>query len=127
MKRRRFLHVALAVAAVAALGFSAPALFGELSALAKPGSGPEYICTHCRIGADAAGKCPLCQAEMKKAGTYVCPSCDTTSDKPGKCPCGKDYVKTELAAHKCDGCGYWVSNETKGCPVCKARQENKTP
>jgi len=99
MKRRRFLHVALAVAAIAALGFSAPALLGELSALAKPGSGPESICTHCRIGAEAAGKCP----------------------------CGQDYVKTELAAHKCDGCRYWVSNETKAARSARPGRRTKHP
>jgi len=126
MTRRRFVHATLAALAIVALGISTPLLFGVSSTLAGSDAGPKYVCTHCKIGADAAGKCPLCQAEMMKAGTYMCPKCDTTSDKPGKCPCGQDYVKTELTAHKCNGCGYWISNEVKGCPVCKARQENKT-
>ncbi len=110
---------------VLSLGVATPLVSSIGPALAGSDAGPKYICTTDKIGADEPGKCPICKHEMVKAGAYVCPACDTTSDKPGKCPCGKEYVKAEMAAHKCGGCGYWISNEVKGCPVCKARQEGK--
>ena len=97
-------------------------LLGPLQVIAADAPSPGFICTKCRIGSDKAGACPLCKAEFKKAGAYVCTACDTTSDKPGKCPCGREYEKVALVAKKCPGCGYYVSKEATGCPVCKAKK-----
>jgi hypothetical protein len=100
-------------------------LVAGTAALAKEGEGAKYVCTHCKVGSDGSGKCPLCSEEMKKAGAYLCPACDTTSEKPGKCPCGKDYVKVELAGKKCAGCGYYMAKDARGCAVCKKMQGQK--
>lgn len=120
MSRRTSLVVLTVLVASFLLGI--PAL---VRAADPAPASPGYICTKCKIGADKAGKCPLCGAEMKKAGAYVCPVCDTTSDTPGKCACGRDYVKIELAAVKCPGCGYYYSKELGSCPVCKAAAAKK--
>ena len=117
----------IGMAALARTAMAAVALIPSTGTVVvvSPDEGAKYICTHCKIGSDTAGKCPICKEEMKKAGAFVCPTCDTTSDKAGKCPCGKDYVKISMAGTKCPGCGYYVSKEAKGCPVCKAAQEKK--
>jgi len=108
------------VVLVLALGFAAAVSAGS----DQPAPTAKYICTHDKIGADKAGKCPICGEEMRAAGTYVCPHCDTTSDHAGKCPCGQDYVKTEMAGKKCAGCGYIIAKDAAGCPVCKKMHEH---
>ena len=115
---RKVLVAVLAVVVV--VGMAAGAV-----ALAKEGAGAKYVCTHCKIGSENAGKCPLCDEEMRKAGAYMCPTCDTTSDKAGKCPCGQEYVKVEMAGKKCPGCGYYMAKDAKGCAVCKKMQAPK--
>ena len=117
MRSTRFLAVVLVVL-VGVLATAAFAVASEIQGSSAEGA--KYFCTKCKIGSDNAGKCPLCEKEMMKAGTYMCPMCDTTSDKPGKCGCGKDYVKTELAGKKCGGCGYIIAKDAKSCPVCAA-------
>jgi len=113
----------------ALVGFLVVAVVAGLAAgsvaTAKEGHGAGYVCTHCKIGSDNPGKCPLCSEEMKKAGAYMCPTCDTTSDKPGKCPCGQEYVKVEMAGKKCPGCGYYMAKDARGCAVCKKMQAPK--
>jgi hypothetical protein len=113
-----------AVVAVVALAVLVGLALGA-AATAADGAGAKFVCTHCKIGADNAGKCPLCSGEMKKAGTYVCAACDTTSEKPGKCSCGKDYVKVEVTGKKCPACGYTAGKDATGCAVCKKMQSKK--
>ena len=116
MKNLRF----VAVATLVMVGVLGAAVFLATAASASAAPGAKYMCTKCKIGAESAGKCPLCQKEMTRLGTYVCPDCDTTSDKPGKCMCGKDYVKTEMAGKKCPACGYYIAKDATSCPVCAA-------
>ena len=106
-----------------AFGFAAAAL-AESHAEKEPAKAT-HVCMHCKVGAEKAGKCPICDAEMKTAGTYMCPHCDTTAEKAGKCPCGQEYVKTEMAGKKCGGCGYIIAKDATGCPVCKKMHEEK--
>ncbi len=118
---RRWFVVLFACAVVASLSGATAGTTGE-----KAGDAATYLCTHCKVGADKAGKCPLCNKDMMKAGTYICSACDTTSETAGKCPCGKDYVKAELAGKKCGGCGYFMAKDAQGCAVCKAKGVKKS-
>ncbi len=34
----------------------------------------KYLCTKCHVGSAKAGKCPMCKAQMAKAGAFVCPT-----------------------------------------------------
>lgn len=116
MRKAVVAMVALAVLVGLALG---------VAATTEEGAEAKFVCTHCKVGSDTAGKCPLCSGEMKKAGTYVCVACGATAEKPGKCSCGKDYVKVEMTGKKCPACGYTSDKDAKGCAVCKKMQSKK--
>lgn len=95
---------------------------------AKPKSGqvagPEYLCMMCKVGADKAGKCPICNLQMAKAGVYVCTGCGAMADKPGDCPhCKNPMVKLASLAKKCKVCGYYSDKNKKECPVCEHRKK----
>jgi len=93
----------------------------------KKASAPAYVCMHCQVGSDKAGKCPTCKMNMEKAKPYACPKCHVMSDKGGKCKCGADMVKMSDAAKKCSKCGYYYAKDKKACPVCamKAKAQKK--
>ncbi len=91
-----------------------------------PESSPKYICLLCKVGADKAGKCPICNLQMGKAGVYVCTGCGAMADKPGNCEhCKKPMVKLASLAKKCKVCGYYSDKNKPECPVCEHRKRTK--
>lgn len=49
------------------------AVQAQKGAKPKPAqASPKYVCLMCKVGADKAGKCPICNLQMAKAGVYVC-------------------------------------------------------
>jgi rubrerythrin len=87
---------------------------------------PKYICLMCKVGADKAGKCPICTLQMAKAGVYVCTGCGAMADKPGDCQnCKRPMVKLSSLAKKCKVCGYYSDKNKKECPVCEHHKKMK--
>jgi hypothetical protein len=84
-----------------------------------------YVCPDCHMMALSAGKCPMCQKEMKQMhllGTtkdgmaLVCGcgascGCDAKGIKGDKCGCGKDVIKVSAK-------GMYVC--PSGCPSMSA-------
>lgn len=40
-----------------------------------------YECSHCKVGMDKAGKCPLCGMAMTKMKSHICEKCMKEADK----------------------------------------------
>jgi RNA polymerase subunit RPABC4/transcription elongation factor Spt4 len=125
MNRHRIWGWVAALVCVAVLG-SGAAVMARPAAKAKHAAAKGmYVCTMCHVGSAKAGRCPMCQMEMK-AAAYACPTCDATSNKAGTCAaCGKPMAKVADMSKKCSACGYYVSKDAKSCPVCAAKKSGK--
>ncbi len=94
------------LAIMACLVVSAPAFAAEKKPAKKPAAAAKaYVCTHCQVALDKAGKCPKCQATLAQADVaYKCPKCGAESAKAGKCAKCKVDLQKQAALYHCDGC-----------------------
>jgi hypothetical protein len=42
-----------------------------------------YECTHCKVGMDKPGKCPMCGMKLEKMKSHICEKCMKEADKAG--------------------------------------------